>query len=354
MREDSANQHCGNCGQEYHPSRLRVGPDLGEQSTRSTPNDLCPECAPDCRRPLHTDTLPEAADYLRHNENLRETFRSALSDPCLYYPGAGKDVDPALLFANSGAVSTVVYIDYLADSFFQNFPTVFEEFERNSGQMEFYDPEVHDYAECPVWRAQDKGTIAAEDLGFSSRDAFYPNTHTWGRRENEDQSEKSIIGKWVRFHDTRGISRPLMFLYFFTEAIQTYINLWGIRDQAPLAVVVQNHGKGCLWTPFHSDCLLYAAATRLPKYLYVGNLGSKPWPGYRQISRPRTDHRSMHHSERALFQAKTPFAINPNSPLTHWNRRSRSINSKRYPDFNVFKLLAPNFFRCLSTHNPKT
>jgi hypothetical protein len=46
----------------------------------------------------------------------------------------------------------------------------------------------------------------------------------------------------------------------------------------------------------------------------------------------------MHRSERALFQSRSPFAINPNSPLAHWDGRTATINSKRYPEFKVFKL----------------
>lgn len=344
MKEDANDPHCVNCGQQYQPSRLRQGIVRREESTRSTPDHLCPECAPDCRPPLDSDPLPEAADYLQGHENLRETLRAALSEPCLYYPGAGRDVDPAILFANTGTVSTVVYIDYLAESFHDNFLTVFEEFEKISQQTQFHDREVYASDRYPVWRMETTGDITAHDLGFSSREAFYPNTHTYGHQKSENQSETSVIGRWGRFCDTYGNARPLMFLYFFTEAIQTYINLWSIHGQAPLAVVVQNHGKGCLWTPFHSDCLLYAAAPRLPKYLYVGNFGSTPWPGYRQVSRRRTDHNSMHRSERALFEARSPFAINPNSPLAHWDGRA-TIRSKRYPDFHCFKLVPPGTFR---------
>lgn len=344
MQDDTDDPRCENCGRQYQPSQIRQDIDRREESTPrswSTRNGLCPECAPDCRRPLDPDRLPEAADYLQRDENLREMLRTALSEPCLYYPGAGRDVDPALLFASSGAVSTVVYVDYLGKSLLHDFGIFFEEFERASGQTQFQDREVHDGDQRPVWRMEKTGDITAADMGFSSPEAFFPNTHTWGDQERQDQTEASLIGRWGRFHDRCGTAKPLMFIYLFTEAIQTYINLWGIHDKAPLAVVVQNHSKGCLWTLLHGDCLLYAAAPRLPKYLYVGNLGSTPWPGYRQVSRHRTDHNSLHRSERALFESRSLFAINPNSPLAHWDGRGTSIRSKRYPDFHVFKLVSP-------------
>jgi len=296
---------------------------------------------------MDPNSLPDAADYLRHSENWPETLHSALSGPCLYYPGAGKDVDPAVLFANSGIVSTVVYVDYLAESLLHNFDNVFTEFERVARRTQFSTrrvQEIHTDARCPIWRLEETGVITAADMGYSSPEAFYPNTHTYAHRKSDDHPEESLIGRWGRFHNEQGAARPLMFLYFFTEAIQTYINLWGIHGLAPLAVVVQNHSKGCCWTPFHSDSLLYAAAPCLPKYLYVGNLGSTPWPGYRQVSQSRTDHNSMHHSERALFQARTPFASNPNSPLNEWNGQATSLPSQRYPKFHHFKLVAPETF----------
>jgi len=151
MREDSDNHHCVNCGQEYQPSCVRLGLDMPEQSIRSCPDDLCPECAPDCRRPLNRETLPEAADYLRRHENLRETLRAALSDRCLYYPGAGQDIDPALLFGNNRSVSTVVYVDYLAKSSRHHFRSVFDKFERPPRETHAPIPvNLSEYAKTPL------------------------------------------------------------------------------------------------------------------------------------------------------------------------------------------------------------
>jgi len=293
---------------------------------------------------MDPNSLPEAADYLRQSENWPETLRAALSGPCLYYPGAGNDVDPAVLFANSGTVSTVVYVDYLGESLLHNVETVFKDFERASRETQFHarrDWKDHAGTTDPMWRLFETGSVTAADMGFLSSDAFHPTTGTYAYRSSEGPPEKSVIGRWGLFHDVNGTARTLTFFYFFTEAIQTYINLWGVHGQAPLAVVVQNHGKGCFWTPFHSDSLLYAASKRLPKYLYVGDIGSSPWPGYRQVSRSRTDTHSMHCSVRALFECATPSFHNRHSPLNEWDGQAVAVRSKKYPQFEHFKLRAP-------------
>lgn len=119
------------------------------------------------------------------------------------------------------------------------------------------------------------------------------------------------------------------------------LNLWRIRGTAPLAVVVQNHGKGLFWTRLDGDCLLYAASVRLPEYLYVGDICSAPWPGYRQVSRDRTDSNSMHRSRRALFERKAHFGFNPNSPMHLWDGRSKNLEVQSHPEFKCFKLALP-------------
>jgi hypothetical protein len=81
-------------------------------------------------------------------------------------------------------------------------------------------------------------------------------------------------------------------------------------------VVVQNHGKGGLWTSLGGDCLMYTASPRLPRFLYVGDdMGSEPWPHYRRISREAVDSHSLHRSSRSLWECTCEDYFNPDSPL---------------------------------------
>lgn len=133
-------------------------------------------------------------------------------------------------------------------------------------------------------------------------------------------------------------SRAVLFVYLWTEAIQTYYNLWSSRTDAPFAAVVQRHGMGGQWTMLDGDCLFYAVATKLPEYLYVGDLGSVPWPNYVPVTRPRVDEYSMHRSKRVLFKCTHPMRLNQSSPLLQWDLNSDTIDSEKYPDFKEIKL----------------
>jgi hypothetical protein len=280
--------------------------------------------------------LPGEASHPSLRGQLSEKLRAALDAPCLFYPGAGQDVDPAILFSTTGVVSTVIYADYALDRM-SGPERAFARFCRHhlsvSEDMRRF---------CSPYRAPlDSGVLTPGDFGFDSPRAFYPDRSTYGPNRERQEGPEAVIGRWALF-ELEGIpSRPVLFLYFCTEAIQTYINLWGIRGTAPLAVVVQNHGKGLFWTRLDGDCLLYAASIRLPKYIYVGDISSTPWPGYRQLSRDRTDFNSMHRSRRALFEAKSHFGINPHSPLHLWDGRSSTLASPTYPEFNFFRLVTP-------------
>jgi hypothetical protein len=285
-------------------------------------------------------SLPGEATHFLLRGQLSEKLRAALDAPCLFYPGAGRDVDPALLFTGTGVVSTVVYADYVLDDMFAA-EQVFRRYE--DGRLSSCE-DTQRFC-CPSRTLRDSGVLTPGDFGFDSPHDFYPYASTWGSYRGENLGPDAVIGRWALF-ELEGIpSNPVLFLYFCTEAIQTYLNLWGIRGTAPLAVVVQNHSKGLFWTRLDGDCLLYAASVRLPEYIYVGDIGSTPWPGYRQVSRDRTDHYSLHHSRRALFESKSHFGINLDSPMHFWDGSSPRVESRTYPEFKGFKLAAPRHER---------
>ena len=147
-----------------------------------------------------------------------------------------------------------------------------------------------------------------------------------------------MIGAYAEFRIRNSDTRPIAFYYLNTEAIQTYIHLWGAVGLAAHIVVVQNHGKGGLWTPLDGDCLLYAAAQRLPRFLWLGDIGSKPWPNYYEISCKVIDPHSMHKSKRSLYKCTRSNGQNPDSPLNEWDGFTDTIQSQKYPQFQNFSL----------------
>jgi hypothetical protein len=332
MHQNSSTSRCTKCGHHYYCNHMDGDLQPVSQRDRPEQNHVCPECLALSSPDAEINRLPTAHRFLQQHEPLSQrlpepplqTLHAALAGPCLFYPGAGRDIDPALLFANSGAVSTVVYADYSA-GFQCRARAVFHGFE-------------HPTFRPSGWKKMEEGYLQAGDFGFLSPDAYHPSTY---RRNYSGSPEDAMrIGAWARFSGWRG--QVLSFFYFFTEAIQTYLNLWGINGRAPLAIVVQNHGLGGLWTRLDGDCLLYAAAQRLPKYLYVGDIGSEPWPGYRRVSEDQIDLNSMYQSKRALFRAEAEDPLNPHSPLNTWDGRSESIHSDRYPKFHVLKITRPS------------
>ena len=331
MHAKSSNDHCSVCGRDYYCRPMVCDVERSDHVKEQEQDrcHVCPECAAVRWQDTESDCAPSANRYLQQHGPLSQTLHAALAAPCLFYPGAGYDISPALLFASSGAVSTVVYADYITGN---RCAEVFDDFEHPKG------PPFG-----AAWKMLETGALRADDFGFDSPDAYYPSVSTFGDDLRERQVDPMKIGSWARFRGRDG--QVLSFFYFFTEAIQTYLNLWGINGRAPLAVVVQNHGLGALWTALDGDCLLYAAAQRLPKYLYVGDIGSEPWPGYRRVSREGINWNSQYHSKRALFRAEAPSPLNPHSPLNVWDGRSASIQTDRYPEFRVLKITRPTVWR---------
>lgn len=278
---------------------------------------------PSPRRALHQLHPPSEFPHL---ERLR-------GEKVLFYPGAGEDVSPALRFVQSGTIHTIVYCDYFA-SRKSNYPSIektLEHFECYSGMGEDRDDAADSWSQVLSARGDDPvrlrrsrrhhrmhrmdefsyrgmGVLLAEDLGFPCRSHFFPS----GQISNTQGSE---IGVYADFYGDSDDGQMIRFYYLDTEAIQTYLHLWGAVGKAPHIVVVQNHGKGGLWTRLDGDGLLYAAAAKLPEFLWLGDIDSEPWPHYRQVSAPATDRHSMHHSTRTLWQCTLSDRVNPTCEL---------------------------------------
>jgi len=240
------------------------------------------------------DTLPTPEEaILRATDRERGLLRTLRNSRVLFYPGAGRDISPALRFAEIGAIDTVLYCDYI-----NRVPrAVFDDLEMRG---RFHGREARD--------------VHASELGQRCRADFFPALqHRWGRRDDDEANP--VIGGVMEMRSYGPDAGLFTFIYLDTEAIQTYIHVWGVAGDAPLIVVVQNHGFGGLWTSLGGDCLMYTAAPLLPLFLYVGDIGSEAWPNYRQISRAALDAQSMHRSQRSLWECTLPDRINPDSPL---------------------------------------
>ncbi|MBM4059057.1 MAG: hypothetical protein FJ275_12630, partial [Planctomycetes bacterium] len=233
-------------------------------------------------------TLPAPKDaFLRASGRASGLLHTLRNSRVLFYPGAGSDISPALRFAAIGAIDTVLYCDYI-----DRVPRV-------------------DFEMMGHYRAREDRDVHASELRQHCRADFFPAIrHPFGRR-NDDESNP-VIGRVMELQSYGPDEGRLTFIYLDTEAIQTYIHVWGAAGLAPLLVVVQDHGKGGLWTQLGGDCLMYTAAPVLPQFLWVG---SEAWPHYNQISRPDVDHHSLHRNERTLWECTLPDRINPDSPL---------------------------------------
>lgn len=240
---------------------------------------------------LNNNILPTPEDaFVRASNRDSALLRTLRKSRVLFYPGAGADISPALRFAGIGAIDTVLYCDYI-----ECVPQrVLEDFERLGRHYGLEARDVH-----------------ASELGQRCRaDLFPSNRNRWGRRDDDESN--AVIGRVIEMRSCGSDQGTLTFIYLDTEAIQTYIHVWGVAGRAPLIVVVQDHGKGGAWTRLGGDCLMYTAAPVLPQFLWVG---SEPWPNYSKISRPEVDEQSLHSNERALWECTRPDRINSDSPL---------------------------------------
>lgn len=243
---------------------------------------------------LTDDTLPTPEEAILRATNRESGLPCTLRNSrVLFYPGAGEDISPALRFAEIGAIDTVLYCDYI-----------------NRAPRAVFD----DLAMMGRYHGREVRDVRASELGQRCRADFFPALrHRWGRRDDDEANP--VIGSVMEMRSYSCDAWPITFIYLDTEAIQTYIHVWGVAGLAPLIVVVQNHGRGGLWTSLGGDCLMYTAASLLPHFLYIGDIGSEAWPNYRQISRAALDARSMHRSQRTLWECTLPDRINPDSPL---------------------------------------
>lgn len=181
-----------------------------------------------------------------------------LSEPTLYYPGAGDDIGPFTMFTQNALLTTVVYVDYYH-------LTAKDALSGLANQLKGYEV-------VKSW------PIEPQMLGCNNWEDFWPLDPESMRFGNP----RNAFGKLLKLYNKK-IRKTVNFIYLCTEAVQTYEILFSNRKKSPFAVVLQDHGKGGLWTTFQGIWGLYKVARKaLPKFLYSQD--AKEWPDYEQIS----------------------------------------------------------------------
>jgi hypothetical protein len=193
----------------------------------------------------------------------------------LFYPGAFSDFETLNYLIDNSSVKEFYFCDYLNnEDSITNIKTGL--YEKLTG-CEIYSRELQ-----PLY---------FEKLNYDQFWHWNPDARSWGRIENSYITEYLIL---------KGRKSVKLF-YFGTEAIGTYVTLLQC-GRKPDIVVLQNHGLGCLWTPFGGDDLLFQTARhndKLPKCLMVGE-GTNPWPGY-VLSSGYFGQFGLHQNQRAVF-----------------------------------------------------
>lgn len=192
----------------------------------------------------------------------------------LYYPGSGADSGPFRLFAESGRVSAVVYVDYGIEE---------------SEARKFI-------SEIDGWRPGKIKNLQPCDFQVPSWDSFWPESP---RSRNFYAPDKAFAIKTT----LSSASTTVEFTFLGTEAIQTFSVLIG-ANIIPTAMVLQDHGFGGNGSAFGGHSEMFHSAVdhnALPELLYVAkNTGE--WPGYRKVSDYSVYGGQMHNHERAIFQ----------------------------------------------------
>lgn len=315
-----------------------MSPTLNNETTTPAISDNSNEL-PDCSLPspkqailgvIESSTRIETHDTSSNSDLLSLVRGSRV----LFYPGAGEDITPALRFAALGIVDTIVYCDYLvtqgegasgSDEIFQKF-----EFVSQDTHEELL--ELPHNPESDAYQLQMRQTVTAHDFGQTCRADFFPKTGCrFGIRD--DDFHNPVIGSMAIF-EKMSDGKILRFLYLDTEAIQTYLHIWGSVQLAPGLLVIQDHGFGGHWTPFGGESLLHEVAPVLPEFLWVGHSNTNPWPSYQAISHPVREPYSMHNSERILYACTQAELANPKSPLFAPEGESEISKKQRWHKIN--------------------
>lgn len=211
----------------------------------------------------------------------------------VFYPGAGTDGQPLLLFSRAHAAHCFIYADYgvkrgeiarlLCETPGNLLPGYRTLFVIEGGEKDFF-------------------PLGWENLRetYTDIDEFHPPELQWGIW--------AVLEREPQYDSGHGPKRVL-FCYLCCDAISAFTSLWpkgkGKRRTNPYAIAIDDSGFGSNWAVFGSEkSQLYKIAARnhaLPAWLLVATgRDAQPWPGY--ASRPdETAPGATDKDARALF-----------------------------------------------------
>jgi hypothetical protein len=212
----------------------------------------------------------ELPNWLRSAPQLdREVARNFLASRVVFYPGAGADLHTIKVFGRAQSAHCFVHADYGAQTEPQDFDgykvAVRQQLDYASLVKLFGMNAEHPFPGC--WE------------GFATAEAIERGQSWWvvyriaGAADDRDQPCFAV-------------------LHAYAEAVWLYWNFWALRQSAPYAVLLQDHGFGGNWTTFGgptdaaNEAALYQLALQtnaFPRWLLVGN-GTAVWPGYERAT----------------------------------------------------------------------
>ena len=220
------------------------------------------------------------------------SLQDFLSSNVVFYPGSGTDGHPLKIFGGSHSAHSFIFADYiikkediwaeLSDDRHPKFPKGYHLFSLNEVPLDHL---------LPLNRGQ-------------RRNIYYEGRF----RQKTPYAIMAVLERNLDRNEDHGPAR-IAVLYIGDEAFEIFDTLFCQKPKLrPFAIVIQDHGLGCLWSPFGgSNSLMYRIALQhdvLPKFLFVGMTGGGPtngeWPNYRLLS-DKCEYGGMHNIARRLF-----------------------------------------------------
>jgi hypothetical protein len=211
--------------------------------------------------------LPSPEEYLKRNP---------MPGGMLYYPGSGLDYGPMKLFYELGKARRFIHADYMAERAEAEQTTrwLWERYERRVTELEPKKFRAREWAD--LWHPGARGKrpqVVPRSYGFQQE------IRTGAGKDHVD------------------------FYFLWVDAIGAWKHLV-MAGYKPDVVVLQDHGFGGNWGHFGGERDLYREVQKAghwPEYLLVAK-NTRPWPGYRAVSRAAYQKGQMHSHDRAIYR----------------------------------------------------
>ncbi|MBP7652237.1 hypothetical protein KA977_02365 [Candidatus Dependentiae bacterium] len=214
------------------------------------------------------ECLKTMPDFKSEERLERLKIEELIKLPSLFYLGAGRDIDPLLLFAENTDIPLYIYC-------------ALETIDCN----EIINHINKKYSGC---RLLDTKPIYKSDIFNISKNIKF--------KYSESIENADILG-FISF--LRIFGKDICLLYLFFDGRNAYNIIWSQNNAKPEITVLQKHGLVGPNPEIISE-LYKIAKNNLPNYLYVSE-GTDCWKGYNQIS-DFNRKEGMHDIPRALYK----------------------------------------------------